>query len=475
MTLSAVALIAALKSSPAYAAPAALTQSILGLTATSAGAASAAMIGGALMTGKTVVLAVTTLTACVATGFGVSQAVENRAQRDKISLLQGQLTSLRDSRNGEILPNEVALLRRQLTDSRARVALLEGTLSQAERALTEGEGLDSDTTEQGVLDIPKGHLANRIPDPATRVDYFTLIGNGGELDAAEIATLRSIAQQSRDPTLQLALATFLTGEDRILQLKAAVLAAPGNAHARILLALATVQDDSRTADFGEAICEAKALDPTNALPHYLEAAHHLHRGDEEEALHAMAAATRSDYHEKYNGLTAGYREELLRQAGYSPGARRFVAVIGGISGDLTGFHLPQELGRKVMERFQTDMAAGDYGNAREHLEMADTYGRRLQASSRMMVTDLGVLGMRKRALEGKREYHTRMGEVDRIGEIEAALENIERRKEVIKEMVSRMADPSVIFRAAATDEDAARYFEIWLRSGEFAAAQTTME
>ncbi len=147
-------------------------------------------------------------------------------------------------------------------------------------------------------------------------------------DESEIAYLKSIVDESGDPFLRLALASFMAGDARIVELKKAAENSPDNLRIHLAIAEAILRDPSRDVEFTEAIQEARRIDPTNAYPDYLEAMRLAGGGNPEEAMQAIATAVEKGHFDPLRGTDLAAREELLMLGGYSEGPRLAITFLG---------------------------------------------------------------------------------------------------------------------------------------------------
>ncbi|MBI4230229.1 MAG: RNA polymerase sigma factor [Planctomycetes bacterium] len=152
LTLTAAALVASMRATPAYASPPGLTGTILGLSTGAAGAAVAGTVareallaGGAIMKGKTTItVAAALLAACMATGVAIRQAIDQRKQEAEIVALRGRLAQAEDrsGRGGPGDPDASPTL--ALAEARERIAALEREIFERDaRLATEGTSAGS--------------------------------------------------------------------------------------------------------------------------------------------------------------------------------------------------------------------------------------------------------------------------------------------------------------------------------------------
>ena len=282
---------------------------------------------------------------------------------------------------------------------------------------------------------------------------------GQKIDLTKAELDAYLARHGRD-ALSLLVASRLAND--LALLREAVQADPGEAMAQLELALRSDIPAEKKA----AIEAFRALQPDNPLGNYLGAQAAFAAGDYAKAaqdlLHSMDQGVLRNHSLRLLEATG----EAYAEAGYEPTA----ALIAGL-GKSVGVTLEQSrLSVAIKAGLQTMqdefVKAADFDAVEPTLLVGIDLGQRLQDPKAMMIEQLTGISVESGFLR-------QLDPVTLVGGVSAGerLTQLEGRSAEFMELTQSM----VGFARQATDEDLSRYFEIFRRDGELAAARWAKE
>ena len=282
---------------------------------------------------------------------------------------------------------------------------------------------------------------------------------GQKIDLTKAELEAYLARHGRD-ALSLLVASRLAND--LALLREAVQADPGEAMAQLELALRSDIPAEKKA----AIEAFRALQPDNPLGNYLGAQAAFAAGDYAKAaqdlLHSMDQGVLRNHSLRLLEATG----EAYAEAGYEPTA----ALIAGL-GKSVGVTLEQSrLSVAIKAGLQTMqdefVKAADFDAVEPTLLVGIDLGQRLQDPKAMMIEQLTGISVESGFLR-------QLDPVTLVGGVSAGerLTQLGARSTEFMELTQSM----VGFARQATDEDLSRYFEIFRRDGELAAARWAKE
>jgi|688.fasta_scaffold09938_2 hypothetical protein len=282
---------------------------------------------------------------------------------------------------------------------------------------------------------------------------------GQKIDLTKAELEAYLARHGRD-ALSLLVASRLA--DDLALLREAVQTDPGEAMAQLELALRSDNPAEKKA----AIEAFRALQPDNPLGNYLGAQAAFAAGDYAKAaqdlLHSMDQGVLRNQSLRLLEATG----EAYAEAGYEPTA----ALIAGL-GKSVGVTLEQSrLSVAIKAGLQTMqdefVKAADFDAVEPTLLVGIDLGQRLQDPKAMMIEQLTGISVESGFLR-------QLDPVTLVGGVSAGerLTQLEARSAEFMDLTKAM----VGFARQAADEDLSRYFEIFRRDGELAAARWAKE
>jgi hypothetical protein len=282
---------------------------------------------------------------------------------------------------------------------------------------------------------------------------------GQKIDLTKAELEAYLARHGRD-ALSLLVASRLA--DDLALLREAVQTDPGEAMAQLELALRSDNPAEKKA----AIEAFRALQPDNPLGNYLGAQAAFAAGDYAKAaqdlLHSMDQGVLRNQSLRLLEATG----EAYAEAGYEPTA----ALIAGL-GKSVGVTLEQSrLSVAIKAGLQTMqdefVKAADFDAVEPTLLVGIDLGQRLQDPKAMMIEQLTGISVESGFLR-------QLDPVTLVGGVSAGerLTQLEARSAEFMDLTKAMAG----FARQAADEDLSRYFEIFRRDGELAAARWAKE
>jgi len=188
--------------------------------------------------------------------------------------------------------------------------------------------------------------------------------------------------------------SFLSAEDALAVLQAAVDNSPDDPYLRYALAN-RYQETSDMAGYQRTLNEWRAADPENAMPYYLESQMLLEQGDFDGAMLAMNTGSAMGGASMYASTSARNHAAALQASGYDRNTARYLAAA---SAGVTEESQYRSISDGLMEQARLLESQGDYEGAADLYDAVRVYGEQLLASADIPQTQYVALQIQQDAV-----------------------------------------------------------------------------
>jgi len=231
----------------------------------------------------------------------------------------------------------------------------------------------------------------RIKEPVTLQDAINarrkdLLSN--DYDFALLASLTgeeaSKLLKSMDLSVEalLGAAQFLSTEEAVAVLRAAIAEHPDDPYLKYALALSLEGNPEASEERMQQLVDMAAADSDNSLPQYMMAAEHFERGDMALALDALSKGSSYNNASAYTLESANQREAALVASGLDADTARFLAL--STSGD-SEYENIATLRGELMDYGAYYEGLGDYDTAQQIYNAVNQLGEQLYQGASMAV------------------------------------------------------------------------------------------
>lgn len=257
------------------------------------------------------------------------------------------------------------------------------------------EGMLEDGTEEGSVRRPL--TLKEVVDAyqhSVRGDAIALgkMAAWASLSREEARVL--LEQADLTPEAVLGASEFLSPEEAIAVLQAAVDNDPNDPHLRYALA-SRFQETNDSEGYRRSLEEWRAVDPDNALPHYLGAQLMFASGNVEGGIAAMHAGVAMGKGSNYASQSARARAAALEASGRDADTARYLAAASAGEQEYDSMHA---LGSDLMEQARALEAAGDYEGAADLYDAIRLYGEQMLVGADVPAAQLAALEIQNNAV-----------------------------------------------------------------------------
>lgn len=235
------------------------------------------------------------------------------------------------------------------------------------------------------------------------VDAYQHSVRGDAIALGKMATWASLSREEARLLLEqadlsaeavLGASEFLSAEEAIAVLQAAVDNDPDDPHLRY--ALATRYQETNDAEgYRRSLEEWRAVDPENALPHYLGAQLMFASGNVEGGIAAMHAGAAMGKGSNYASRSARAHAAALEASGLDADTARYLAAASAGEQEYESMH---SLGNDLMEQARALEAAGDYEGAADLYDAIRVYGEQMLMGADVPAVQLAALEIQDNAV-----------------------------------------------------------------------------
>ena len=203
-----------------------------------------------------------------------------------------------------------------------------------------------------------------------------------------------LEQTDLSPEAVLGASEFLSPEEAIAVLQAAVDNDPDDPHLRYALA-SRYQETNDAEGYRRSLDEWRAVDPENALPHYLGAQLMFASGNVQGGIAAMHAGAAMGKGSNYASQSARARAAALEASGRDADTARYLAAASAGEQEYDSMH---SLGSDLMEQARALEAAGDYEGAADLYDAIRMYGEQMLVGADVPAAQLAALEIQNNAV-----------------------------------------------------------------------------
>lgn len=258
------------------------------------------------------------------------------------------------------------------------------------------------------MPLPPGARAKPAVDarPLTLkevVDSYRHSVKGDAMALGQMATWASLTREEARELLELAgvsseavlgATEFLPPEEALAVLQAAVDNAPEDPYLRYALAN-RFQETNDQEGYRRSLQEWSAADPTNAMPHYLEARMMFASGNFEGGIASVHSGASLGKASTYGAQSARNHAAALEASGYDSDTARFLAAT---SAGESEYEAVTGLGNDLYDQARMLEAAGDYEGAADLYDAMRVYGEQMYNSAELPNMQLAGIEIQQTAV-----------------------------------------------------------------------------